>query len=177
MQARVQELLDTFAVPGANAAELLSDRQPAGATALTVIAANQGFADISYGELREKSTQFAAALSSLGVRRGDHVATLMTHSLEMLIALLGIWRLGAVELPLSTSLTHHGIDARLPAISARIVMCDAEQRSKLVPPGDVPTDASRLVIVARGEAYGYDVSLAEMLAGTGPFGDLEPPRP
>ncbi|POH59937.1 AMP-binding protein [Arthrobacter glacialis] len=173
MQARVQELLDTFAVPGACAAELLCDRHPASATAFTVIAADQSFVDISYGELREKSTQFAAALSSLGVHRGDHVATLMAKSAELVIALLGIWRLGAVDVPLFTAFAYDAIDFRLQASGARIVICDADQRSKLVPPGDVPTDASRLVIVARGEAYGYDVSLAEMVAGKGAFAQLE----
>ena len=42
MTSRVQELLDTFAVPGANAAELLCDRHPAGNTAFTVIDAHLG---------------------------------------------------------------------------------------------------------------------------------------
>ncbi|MEO8221556.1 MAG: AMP-binding protein [Specibacter sp.] len=173
MQERVQELLDTFAVPGACAAELLCDRHPASATAFTVIAADLSFVDISYGELREQSTQFAAALSSLGVRRGDHVATLMAKSAELVTALLGIWRLGAVDVPLFTAFAHDAIDFRLQASGARIVICDADQRSKLVPPGEVPTDASRLVIVARGEAFGYDVSLAEMVAGKGSFAGLE----
>lgn len=173
MLVRVQELLDTFAVPGACAAELLCDRHPAGATAFTVIAADLSSVDISYGELREKSTQFAAALKSLGVRQGDHVATLMAKSTELVVALLGIWRLGAVNVPLFTAFAHDAIDFRLQASGTRIVICDADQRSKLVPPGEVPTDASRLVIVARGEAYGYDVSLAEMVAGKGAFAESE----
>ena len=173
MTERVQELLDTFAVPGANAGELLCDRHPAGNTAFTVIAADLSFTDISYGELREKSTQFAAALTSLGVKRGDHVATLMAKSAELVIALLGIWRLGAVDVPLFTAFAHDAIDFRLQASGARLVICDADQRRKLMPPGEVPTDASRLVIVARGEAFGYDLSLAEMVAGTGAFASDE----
>ncbi|MDO5751506.1 MAG: AMP-binding protein [Arthrobacter sp.] len=170
----VQELLDTFAVPGANAAQLLCDRHPAEDTAFTVIAADLSFVDLSYGELREKSTQFAAALTSLGVKRGDHVATLMGKSAELVIALLGIWRVGAINVPLFTAFAHDAIDFRLQASGARLVICDADQRTKLLPPGEVPTDASRPVVVARGEAFGYDLSLAEMVAGTGSFSDLEP---
>ena len=170
----VQELLDTFAVPGANAAQLLCDRHPAGDIAFTVIAADLGFVDISYGELREKSTQFAAALTSLGVKRGDHVATLMGKSAELVIALLGIWRVGAVNVPLFTAFAHDAIDFRLQASGARLVICDADQRTKLLPPGEVPTDASVPVVVARGDVFGYDHSLAEMVAGTGSFAGLEP---
>lgn len=173
MTVSVQELLETFAVPGANAAELLCDRHPAGDIAFTVISADLSSVDVSYGELREKSSQFAASLASLGVKRGDHVATLMAKSAELVIALLGIWRLGAVDVPLFTAFAHDAIEFRLQASGARLVICDADQRRKLLPPGEVPTDASRPVIVARGEAFGYDLSLAEMVAGTGAFTDIQ----
>lgn len=173
MTVDVHKLLDTFAAPGANAAHLLCDRHPAGDTAFTVIAADLGFEDISYGELREKSMQFAAALTSLGIKRGDHVGTLMAKSAELVVALLGIWRIGAVNVPLFTAFAHDAIDFRLRASGARLVIADADQRKKLLPPGEVPTDASTPVVVARGEAFGYDLSLAEMVAGTGSFAGLE----
>ena len=172
MTISVQELLETFAVPGANAAELLCDRHPAGDIAFTVISADLSSVDVSYGELREKSSQFAASLASLGVKQGDHVATLMAKSAELVIALMGIWRLGAVNVPLFTAFAHDAIEFRLQASGARLVICDADQRRKLLPPGEVPTDASRPVIVARGEAFGYDLSLAEMVAGTGAFTEI-----
>lgn len=170
---RVQELLDTFAVPGANAAELFCDRHPADHTAFTVVQSDLSFQDVTYGELREKSARFAAALTTLGVRRGDHVATLMGKSAELVVALLGIWRLGAVDVPLFTAFAHDAIAFRLQATGARLVICDADQRRKLVPPGGVPNDASPLVVVARGEAFGYDVAFAEMAAGTGAFSGLD----
>ncbi len=169
MSVRVQELLDTFAVPGANAAQLLCDRHPATDTAFTVIAADLEFKDISYGELRQKSTQFAAALRDLGVKRGDHIATLMAKSAELVIALLGIWRLGAVNVPLFTAFAHDAIEFRLQASGASLVITDSDQRNKLLPPGEVPTDASRPVVVARGEAFGYDHAFTEMVSGTGAF--------
>ncbi|PYI64304.1 AMP-dependent synthetase [Arthrobacter livingstonensis] len=170
---RVQELLDTFAVPGANAAELFCDRHPADNTAFTVVQSDLSCKDVTYGELRGKSARFAAALSTLGVRRGDHVATLMGKSAELVVALLGIWRLGAVDVPLFTAFAHDAIAFRVQATGTRLVICDADQRRKLFPPGGVPNDASPLVVVARGEAFGYDISFAEMVAGTGSFDGLE----
>ncbi|WP_256939363.1 AMP-binding protein [Arthrobacter sp. BF1] len=174
MTERVQELLGAFSGPEANAAVLLCDRHPAGDIAFTVIDASLESVDISYGELREKSMRFAAALSSLGVRPGDHVATLMGKSAELVVALLGIWRLGAVNVPLFTAFAHDAIDFRLQASGSRLTICDADQRRKLTPPGEIPTDASRPVIVARGDAFGYDHSLAEMVAGTGAYSGLAP---
>lgn len=169
---RVQELLDTFAVPGANAAQLFCDRHPADHTAFTVVGSDLVFKDVTYGALREQSTRFATALSALGVRRGDHVATLMGKSAELVVALLGLWRLGAVDVPLFTAFAHDAIAFRLQATGARLVICDADQRRKLVPPGGVPNDASPLVVVARGEAFGHDIAFSEMVAGTGAFSGL-----
>jgi acetyl-CoA synthetase len=168
---RVRELLDAFAVPGATAARLLCERHPADGIALTVIATDLNFKDVTYGELRENSARFAAALSSLGVHPGDHVATLMGHSAELVVALLGIWRLGAVVVPLSASLTREDVAVQLQIGGARLAICDAEQRRKLVPQGEVPNDASALVVVARGEAFGYDASFAEMVEGRGQFAE------
>lgn len=168
-QDRVREPLDAFAVPGANAAELLCDRHPAAGIALSVIAADLNFIDVTYGELREKSARFAAALSTLGVRRGDHVATLMGQSADLVVALLGIWRLGAVAVPLSTASAHDAIASQLQAAGARLALCDAALRRTLLPAGEIPNDASPLVVVAGGEAFGYDVSYAEMVDGRGQF--------
>lgn len=168
-QDRVLELLETFGGTGANAVELLCDRHPAGNVAFTVVRADLGSDEVTYGELREKSVRFAASLSALGVRRGDHVATLMGKSAELVVALLGIWRLGAVDVPLFTAFAHDAIAFRLEATAARLVICDADQRRKLVPPGEIPNDASTPVVVARGEAFGYDASFAEMVEGRGAF--------
>lgn len=172
-QDRVRELLDTFSSPGACAAELLCDRHPAGDIAFTVIEPDLSHNDITYGELREKSARFAAALRGLGVNPGDAVATLMGKSEDLLVALLGIWRRGAVDVPLFTAFAADAVALRMRASGAKLVVCDAGQRAKLMPDGDVPTDASPLVIVAQGEAFGYDLSFADMVAGTGAFTDTD----
>lgn len=166
---RAQELLDLFAKPGFNPAQLLSDRHAAGDIALRFMSEELGSVEpssteLSYGELREKSMQFAAALSTLGVGRGDRVATLMGACTELVIASLGLWRLGAVAVPLSVEFDHETIAGLVQSGGVRLVICDANQRRKLVPPGEIPTDASLPVIVARGDAYGYDHSFSELLA-------------
>ncbi|MGW8654556.1 AMP-binding protein, partial [Nocardia salmonicida] len=96
LDARVRDLLDRYDGPEACAAELLCDRHPATQIAFTVVEADLSARELTYGELRERSARFAAALAELGVEPGDRVATLMGKSAELVVALLGIWRRGAV---------------------------------------------------------------------------------
>ncbi|MGO4385795.1 AMP-binding protein [Specibacter sp. RAF43] len=140
------------------------------------ISANPGHENITNGELREQSVRFAAALTTLGVGRGDPVALLMAETVEFAVALLGLQRLGAVAVPLPATLDRDAVAGRVHAAGARLAVADADQRRKLLPAGDTPNDASPLVVVARGDAFGYDVSFAEMTHGTGAFAEL-PPEP
>jgi acetyl-CoA synthetase len=163
--ARVEELLAVFAAPGANAAQLLCDRHPADAVAFTIVEADLSSRDLTYGELRRESARFAAALAGLGVDSGDAVAVLMGKSAELVIALLGIWRRGAVHVPLFTAFATPAILMRLEASAARVVIVDADQASKLPAQGE---PAPWRVVVAGGEAadgqLGFDALLAEHAA-------------
>jgi acetyl-CoA synthetase len=82
---------------------LLCDRHRAHAVAFTVVEPDLSSRDLTFGELGELSARFAAGLADLGVGPGDAVATLMGKSADLVVALLGIWRLGAVHVPLFTA--------------------------------------------------------------------------
>ena len=89
MTSRVSELLDGYDRPEACAADLLCDRHPADQVAFTIVESDLSAIDLTYGELRERSTRFAVALAGLGVEPGDRVATLMAKSADLVVALLG----------------------------------------------------------------------------------------
>ncbi|MGW4632759.1 AMP-binding protein [Nocardia sp. NPDC004415] len=131
LDARVSALLDHYDGPGACAAELLCDRHPAGQVAVTVVESDLSARELTYGELREASQRFAAALAELGVEPGDRVATLMAKSAELVVALLGIWRRGAVHVPLFTAFAPPAVEFRLDAARAKVVVADADQAAKL----------------------------------------------
>lgn len=154
--ARVRELLERYDTPEACAAELLCDRHPAADVAFTVIEGDLSSRDLTYGELRAESTRFAAALAGLGVEPGDCVATLMGKSAELVVALLGIWRRGAVHVPLFTAFAAPAIAFRLGASGAKVVLSDRDQLAKLAPGEDIPADAPWRVIVAAGEPESDD---------------------
>lgn len=160
--ARVRELLALYDTPQACAAELLCDRHPADAVAFTVVESDLSSTDLTYGWLREQSTRFAAALADLGVEPGDCVATLMGKSADLVVALLGIWRRGAVHVPLFTAFATPAIAFRLEASGAKVVISDENQLDKLAPGEDMPANPSWQVVVA-GEGDGA-LRFADLLA-------------
>ncbi|ONM49351.1 AMP-binding protein [Nocardia donostiensis] len=163
LNARVRALLDRYDGPEACAAQLLCDGHPADAVACTIIEADLSSTDLTYGELREKSARFAAALAELGVGRGDRVATLMGKSADLVVALLAIWRRGAVHVPLFTAFAPPAIAFRLGAAAASVVIADAGQAAKLSPGDDIPVDAPWQVIVAGGEPAAGQLAMSALL--------------
>lgn len=130
---RVTELLSLYSNPQASAAYFLCDRHDPDSIAYTIVAPDMTSVHLRYGALRSESEKLAAALSSLGLQSGDRVATLMGKSREYLVALMAIWRLGAVQVPLFTAFAPPAIHFRLSGSRCRLVICDAAQRSKLTP--------------------------------------------
>lgn len=145
-EIRVNELLTRYGANTACAAELLCDRHDPARTAYRIVAPDLSARDLTYGELRQESEKFAAALQSLGIGPGDRVATLMGKSRNYLVALMGIWRRGAVHVPLFTALAPSAIGLRLTGSRAKAVVCDEVQQAKLAPGEDIPADAPWKVI-------------------------------
>ncbi|MET8052645.1 AMP-binding protein [Streptosporangium sp. NPDC005286] len=159
----VSELLSVYDQPDANAVELLCRRHPSGAVAFTVIEPDLSSRDVTFGELEEASGRFAAGLAALGVSAGDRVATLMGKSAELVIVLLGIWRLGAVQVPLFTAFAPPAIALRVTGNNTTAIVVDPSQRAKLDPGDDIPADPG-WTIITTGEATGQDVSFGDLLA-------------
>lgn len=135
-----------YASPDASMADLLCDRRDPASLAYRIVGEDMVARDVTCGELRAESERFAAALAGIGVRTGDRVATLMGKSRDYLITLMGIWRLGAAHVPLFTAFAPSAIAYRLEGSRARVVVCDAEQRAKLLPSEDMPENATWQVI-------------------------------
>ncbi|MBS7548975.1 AMP-binding protein [Dietzia massiliensis] len=160
-----EELLAIYDVPGASAAEFLCDRHDPDAVAFTVIDADLSGRDITYAELRTESEKVAAALAALGVAEGDRVATLMSKSADLVFTLMGIWRLGAVHMPLFTAFAWPAIEMRITGGDAKVIVSDADQRGKL--------ESTSVPVVVAGladcpEAREGDLDLATIVAAQEP---------
>lgn len=145
MDKRVGELLARYGHDAVCVASVVCDDHPADRIAYTVVESDLTSVEITYGRLRELSEQCAAGLVARGVQPGDRVATLMGKGVDYLTAVVGIWRAGAVHVPLFTAFAPPAIKLRLDASDARVVISDASQREKL---NDL-VDA-RLVVVSGG---------------------------
>jgi long-chain acyl-CoA synthetase len=80
---------------------------------------------VSYGELESRAAETAAGLRARGVVRGDRVALLLPNGAEYVACLLGIWRLGAVAVPLNVLLAPPEIEARVALSGAKLLLTEA----------------------------------------------------
>lgn len=160
---RVADLLRRFGHSKASVARELCDRYDPAAVAYRIVNEDGVATALSYAELREESERFAAALHGLGVGPGDRVATLMGKSREYLVTLMGIWRLGAVHVPLFTAFAPPAIALRLVGSGTKAVVCDAQQLPKLAAGGDMPADPGwRTIVTDRAE--GRALCFAELIS-------------
>jgi acetyl-CoA synthetase len=159
---RMIALQTIYSDPQANAAHLLCDQHDPGSVAFTLVAPDLSSVDLTYGDLREESIRFAAALSALGVVAGDRVATLMGKSRAFLVSVLAIWRLGAVHVPLFTAFAPPAIAYRVKDSGCKIIVCDAAQRRKLDPCDSFPTNTS-WKIVTTGPADAAALSFDDLV--------------
>lgn len=153
---RIQQLLEQYGAQRVCAATLLCDRHDPASVAYRIVSGDLSVEAFTYGDLKLQSERFAAALAAQGVRPGDRVATLMGKSKEFLITLMGIWRLGAVHVPLFTAFAPAAVALRLTGSDAKVVVCDAAQRGKLDPGPDMPAGAPWSIITVGGTSIDGD---------------------
>lgn len=112
-RARVDELFDQ------RVAERPDD------TAVTFLGRN-----ISYASLSEETKQLAARLQSLGVQPGTLVGICMDRSVEMVTALLAVFRAGAGYLPLDPSFPQDRLDFMQEDARPLVVITQAHLRER-----------------------------------------------
>lgn len=85
----------------------------------------------SFADLQARAARFANVLKAQGVGPGDRVAGLLPRTAELLVTILGTWRLGAVYQPLFTAFGPKAVEHRLESSGAKVVITDRNNRSKL----------------------------------------------
>jgi long-chain acyl-CoA synthetase len=78
---------------------------------------------ISYGDLRERVDRFAAALSDLGIRKGDVVALLLLNCPEHIVAFYGLLKVGAILTPISPVYVSPEIKHQIADSGAKAIVC------------------------------------------------------
>lgn len=87
--------------------------------------------EVSYGWLKDTSNRFANVLRAHGVGRGDRVAILLPQSPEVAAAHVGIYKIGAVALPLALLFGVEALSYRLQNAGAAAVVTNATGLDKV----------------------------------------------
>lgn len=100
----------------------------------------------TFGQLKDAAARFANLLDSLGIKPGDTVAGLLPRTPELLVTILGTWRLGAIYQPLFTAFGPKAVEHRIRESGARMVVTDTTNSEKL----DAIEAAPRRLVVSNG---------------------------
>ncbi|APE36936.1 hypothetical protein BOX37_26750 [Nocardia mangyaensis] len=111
-----------------------------------------------YREFAERVDTAAAHLAAAGVRRGATVAIVLPNRLELLVALMAVWRLGAVAAPLDPAGGYVLVRQQIEATGAVVVLDNR------------PIDSPRRVA-------GVPCLAVEVLGQPAPTGWVAPPDP
>jgi len=78
---------------------------------------------ITYGELDSMSEGLAAALSNLGLGKGDRIALNLQNVPQFLISQYAAWKLGAIVVPLNPMYKEKELEYYLNDSGAKIIIC------------------------------------------------------
>ena len=104
---------------------------------------------LTYAELDRGANRLAHELAGRGVSKGDHVAMLSGNSVEHMVALYGINRLGAVSVVLDPKWTPFEVARALDFFDCRLLILDAELEDRVSHEADGFLDLGRLAYEAR----------------------------
>ncbi|MGD0856831.1 MAG: long-chain fatty acid--CoA ligase [Dehalococcoidia bacterium] len=77
---------------------------------------------LTYDEFIRRSDSLAAGLVSLGIKKGDRVAMLLPNSPQMVLGFHGIWKAGAIAVPINPLYTEHELEHALKEVDASAVI-------------------------------------------------------
>ncbi len=128
---------------------------------------NGASSEVSYGVLQRKSRKLSNALATLGVGVGDRVAVVLSQRPQTVIALMAIFQMGAIAVPLSTLFGADALKARLQDSGARVAITDEAANTAVL---EVRAECPALEkVVALGKAEGKaDVSWSDAIAAARP---------
>lgn len=85
----------------------------------------------TYGALDDLSDRVAASLAGMGLVKGDRVASFAYNCLEQLLVWFGCAKLGVIWVPLNVSLLGDDLAYALNDCAPKLLVTDAETRSKV----------------------------------------------
>lgn len=120
---------------------------------------------LSYGEMMALVCRWAQGMSARGVRRGDHIAVLLPNSIEFVALMLVAADLGAVLVPLNTSLPPTAVRRAFDASCVDHVVGNAVTLAPLLDSGLFPRAGRGLWLSLDDLAFDVEL-LPDLIAST-----------
>jgi amino acid adenylation domain-containing protein len=127
---------------------------------------------ISYRELDRRTSQLAQRLLATGVRRGGLVGVLVERSIEMVVALIAVWKAGAAYVPLDPNHPSERTDFILRDAQVDLVLSQTSGlgSSNGIPVLDLGTPASESMASSMSSAVGSPEAVAYVIYTSGSTG-------
>jgi acetyl-CoA synthetase len=117
----------------------------------------------TYGALQADANRLSNALGSLGVTRGDRVAVAMPQRPHTAVALMALFQMGAIAVPLSTLFGAEALQSRLNDSGAKLAIVDEGSADVVASLREACPALARVMGVAGADSRG-DVSWSGSLA-------------
>ncbi|MGO4390412.1 class I adenylate-forming enzyme family protein [Variovorax sp. M-6] len=101
-------------------------------------AVEDGAATLSYRMLDRLADRVASGLAAQRVKSGDRVALFVGNRSEFVVLLAGIWRLGAIAVPIGIRQSAAELGYMLNQCGAAALVFDASLADRLPPPAEMP---------------------------------------
>lgn len=113
-------------------------------------------ATLTWSQLDAASNQVANGLLKIGVSRGDSVVILLENCVEFAEIIYGIWKAGAVVVPLNLAVNEAGLIRMMQDAGARALFCSPAQHARIAADlRSVTSLAADAISIHDGAAKGY----------------------
>ncbi|WP_456470758.1 fatty acid--CoA ligase [Caminibacter sp.] len=130
---------------------------------------------VTWNEFKRKVDSFARALELMNIKKGDKIPLYVGNSLEYIIALLGIQKLGAIPVPVNTFLKEDEIAFILNDVEAEIMIASTKLAGNIK---NIKDKTSIKKIIWEGNCDRVDednISFNEILSNLEPHEHIELP--
>lgn len=129
----------------------------------------------TFWDLKTLSNKYADALRQLGIGKGDRVFLMLPRIPEWYVAMLALFKLGALPMPATTLLTPRDIEYRINRADAVMAITDAENAGKVAEAAAGCPGLRHLAAVG-GERRGWHSFERQVADGSPLLGEVEPTR-
>ncbi len=122
--------------------------------------------EYTFAELRDRSNRVANVLTELGVERGDRVTTLLPKIPETIVTILGIWKTGAIHVPLFTAFEEAALEYRIEDCEPELLVYGADYGAT-VDSLDAAADIGRVAVGVSetgDDTHSFETLLADQSA-------------